>query len=85
MSSHTPGPWFCNKATGTHEIESPRTGQCVAHVHPQKTEAETDANARLSAAAPEMYDLVKELGTVTGSTAGLLIRARALLAKIERA
>ena len=83
MTQHTPGPWFGNKATGIHVIESPHTGRCVAQVRAQKTEAETDVNARLIAAAPEMYELVKALATVTGSTVGLFEKARALLATIE--
>jgi hypothetical protein len=66
MSKHTPGPW--RAAKGTHEIFI----QCAAPTGPydvatittleengEQSKAETQANARLIAAAPELLKALK--------------------------
>jgi hypothetical protein len=60
MSAHTPGPWKAYKRKepvgyAEWEIHWSDQGECVAEV------VHEEANARLIAAAPEMYKLLKEM------------------------
>ena len=64
MQKHTLGPWNCNKASagGREIIVSEVSPVDVAVLsHRDKTQAEINANARLIAAAPEMYEALKLL------------------------
>ncbi len=57
--THTRGPWVAHKGKKTIGIYEP-TGVAVGYVHTsQFTEARKMADARLIAAAPEMYAAVK--------------------------
>ena len=63
---HTPGPWTADVVRFTNytlRIIKAGTGY-IAHVHTQSTESDIArdvSNARLIAAAPEMWDLIVEL------------------------
>lgn len=67
MSGHTPGPWRVPKhAPFQVEQENALLGSAVlAEVHAWeaggRSKAERDANARLIAAAPELYEAAKAL------------------------
>lgn len=71
VATHTPGPWVARHlpTDGAFTVETDRDNSSQrwwiadmgnsAHIHP----AEREANARLIAAAPLMYErLVKEIG-----------------------
>ena len=75
MSTHTPGPWFADeyKVWGHKEVEyeggvgGPRFSYKIADAtlhNPWKFE-EQYANARLIAAAPELYEALKSLRDAT--------------------
>ena len=53
---HTPGPW----KQGNDRIECSE-GYGVADLFTQRNDAETKANARLIAAAPEMAEILKRI------------------------
>ena len=55
--THTPGPWY---DSGNPEYEIYKGNNPIASVIPSFT-AEDEANARLIAAAPEMYEMCKLL------------------------
>jgi hypothetical protein len=76
MSTHTPGPWFAQRAIGTDDMD------CGWHIEPEMvdykyrgmvasvgdaehiggiTHDERDANARLIAAAPDLLDALTRL------------------------
>lgn len=87
MSRHTPGPWTfrpnpceCNDCTASHWIDGPpdapgaTLGKPIAEVR-EYHKGESEANARLIAAAPELFEavralvfLVKESGFRSGLT-----------------
>ena len=95
MTQHTPGPWviqqeFDNKPS---YIVAEKTlgrsvskGVDVARLEPGR---ETIANARLIAAAPEMFDALGELADAVADDAELkrltaaMAKAGAVLAKVE--
>jgi len=58
MSKHTPGPWGLD---GVHEVVDATSAGVVQLWHWNKSNNERDANARLIAAAPEMYEALREL------------------------
>jgi hypothetical protein len=61
---HTPGLWFCVYAgTGSHVIYDKAKDECVATCRDtyDKEPDETEANARLIAAAPAMYALLRDI------------------------
>ena len=65
-TKHTQGPWFANKSSADFCNVCVGSGEydpAVAAVHPNSFSdifgAETEANARLIAAAPEMLDALK--------------------------
>ena len=89
MSQHTPGPWEYDRITRTNRFGIWRLGVRLATTErrPDTTvdygdSGEEVANARLLAAAPEMYGLLIELAE-TGDEGPIAIAARALLARIE--
>lgn len=62
----TPGPWFINRSEmGIHKYVEARIGggmiQEVACCGPTELHEQSDANARLIAAAPDLYAVVEEL------------------------
>lgn len=66
MNNHTPGPWIAcdNNGYSIWRVTSPKyraesTSRTVAEVVGDS--AETEANARLIAAATEMYELISDL------------------------
>ena len=89
--SHTCGPWvsrYVSRGLSIRKHKDNRRG-AIAWISPTLVEAygaeECEANARLIAKAPEMYDLLQEwLGAVTIETdQGLIAKTEALLSEIE--
>lgn len=87
MSKHTPGPWKCEEHVIVDE-----DGQQVASVLPfyDEKEAESLADARLIAAAPELLaacktlaDYVANLEGGNGRDYGIVKVARAAIARAE--
>lgn len=64
MSGHTPGPWVLSQEDPAL-IYIPHTtdpfGMYAISEHSHYRDEEDEANARLIAAAPELYDSLKEL------------------------
>lgn len=61
MSGHTPGPWFITSSCmGVHKYVEARIGggmiQEVACCGPTEKQEQSDANARLIAAAPDLLE-----------------------------
>ena len=85
MSKHTPGPW-----TKSRNVISDQNGQIIAAVDYGQS-GYVQANARLIAASPEMYEALK--GLVSLALCGVSIdtirdgntmeQARAILNKLE--
>lgn len=90
MSNHTPGPWTaCNNDGYSiwRIFTSWRTGnKTIAEVVGDS--AETEANARLIVAAPEMYELLREVSQAydyeksTGELAGTLYDLRCMAIRL---
>ena len=62
MSGHTPGPWIISQPTGYNDsgaIEQIGTGFVIASDIFGKSKEETEANARLMAAAPDLLAACK--------------------------
>ncbi len=92
MTKHTPGPW-ATYATSTPEISIIAEKRTVAFACPDDDEAdgETEANAALIAATPDMQAALRDL-VIAAEAAGwdvdrdnapILNAARAALAKAE--
>jgi hypothetical protein len=89
MSNHTPGPWKAatafseNEPNGYHVISPPKWGS------PDIAIADSDANARLIAAAPELLAACQFLADAAETEPGMSIyrahieQARAAIAKAE--
>lgn len=77
MSKHTPGPWIITEI-GTIEDDSHNPVQICA-ISPRNREA----NARLIADAPEMYDLLKDLLPKLAAHGMRTDEVRAILARID--
>jgi len=63
MSEHTKGNWSYNRALGKHEIttDTPsQTGNYIAETYGDSFE-ESEANAKLIAAAPEMLEALEKV------------------------
>ena len=75
----TPGPWGFGP---TFAVET-KSGIIIAVSVGGATKAERNANARLIAAAPDMYDFIKEFAEVFEGTPFEARAAKALLAKIN--
>lgn len=101
MSKHTPGPWKVERIgieRGRTErgmlfrIDAPdachvRDSQ-IAVLYPKRQFEDAEANARLIAKAPELYEALRNLLTVENKSWAAYIRtefaaARALLAEID--
>ena len=87
MSGHTPGPWKLKLGKGMEYtyLVADRKGQDIAnwaHYH-NATKAQTKANARLIAAAPDLLESLILLANQTNSTelAKAHDMARAAIAK----
>lgn len=84
-ATHTPGPWH---DSGNPEYEIYKGNNPIASVIPSFT-AEDEANARLIAAAPEMYETMKSILAVVNDPGpifpGTAIgdKVREVLAKVE--
>ena len=70
MNDHTPGPWYVDGTDGIysagpgteqHPLPAGVTWRVVGHgaIRGRRDEQEVRANARLIAAAPEMYDMLQ--------------------------
>lgn len=66
MSKHTKGPWHVGMKPGPI-VYGPQGEQVANMFVPMLPEVEHYANARLIAAAPEMYEVLEEL-------AGIIVR-----------
>lgn len=72
-SNHTPGPWFPNQnSSGSWEvnIDSGRYSQSVAYIGrgcPEFFRGDSEANARLIAAAPDLLEFIESLVDANGS------------------
>ena len=88
----TPGPWSSRRIgprlgpvrlTSKTFVVAPQAGPAFAYL-PEGRDDIQEANARLIASAPEMYDFIKRIES--GETFGIAspaTAARALLAKID--
>lgn len=59
---HTPGPWRANinkEGTSNHFIVNESGQSCIAAVHLDVPQIETEANAKLISAAPELLAALK--------------------------
>ena len=94
MSKHTPGPWRTHSANEMVIMKGEGlcnniASTCISDVC--RTVSEADANARLIAAAPKMYELLQAIvdcasGTLQTNTPALEtieISVRNLLAQIQ--
>ena len=92
MTTHTPGPWRIGRGAQADPFAIEAEARTVAHVKHAGRD-QTEANARLIAAAPEMldalYDLVLQADD-TGCSDDLIVTsaraietARALLDRID--
>lgn len=78
MSRHTPGPW---------KVYNDGTDVCDDSGHIAACEGtgydETVANARLIAAAPSMYEALKEMLSEANCICPLFAKAAAILSQID--
>jgi hypothetical protein len=90
-AKHTPGPWSLGIRLITADT-SDTFNVAVALIStareaPELSEDERKANARLIAAAPEMYELLKRFAELTCDEetpdAGDVLEARALVDRVE--
>jgi len=86
----TPGPWFWEERNGRHYLCTARAeevGYLTVFGFPNGVSIPSEADARLIAAAPEMYDALREYlewGAMTGSDRDMFEQTfRQLLAKID--
>ena len=91
MNKHTPGPWYPHYAKADHCLSSSVWGQepgnQVAVIGGKSLEA-MNANARLIAAAPAMYEALKASllaipDGMTSNTSPICQQIRAALAQAE--
>tara|TARA_R110000868_G_scaffold242882_1_gene498464 strand:+ start:184 stop:471 length:288 start_codon:yes stop_codon:yes gene_type:complete len=72
MNKHTPGPWviFCSNLCVGNETTSVATNGCSKgdkhHTGCAQPGGEREANAHLIAAAPEMFEALKDLANEYG-------------------
>lgn len=93
MSQHTPGPWMVSQhSNGSHLVVCDNDGMPLAGITPQMDDIE-NANARLIACAPELYESLREIrgflgkckpsqDVTTAECFDAMSRADALLAKV---
>ena len=68
-SKHTPGPWKADNCQfiGTDEEDSQAIAYCDNHRNRRpRSNEESEANAKLIAAAPELLDFVRSVVTQSG-------------------
>lgn len=58
-TKHTPAPWSFVKRAGDYEIEKERPYSLITRLEQQQFYAETEANAQLIAAAPELLEALE--------------------------
>lgn len=88
----TPGPWEAEKAEKHFRITGnlPKTGCfligeiCNSHIKESSYGAMEEANARLVAAAPDLYEALKLWFDSKATSEELVKKARAALALVER-
>ena len=79
-ATHTPGPWH---DSGNTEYEIYKGNKPIASVIPSFT-AEDEANARLIAAAPEMFEVLREIEMLMPHSKAVKHSGlREVLAKVE--
>lgn len=62
MSAYTPGPWSASAVSSiVGSLVSRGPNDNIASVMPRESRAETEANARLVAAAPELLAALKDV------------------------
>lgn len=87
-TKHTPGPWVCHSGM-VWKPDGSEDGIPIAHMDrstPATRPTERDANARLIAAAPEMYEALRAIVAETDNLAEIVLpidRARAAIRKVE--
>ena len=84
-AAHTPGPWRLKLGKGVQYtyLVSDRNGQDIANWahYPNATKAQTKANARLIAAAPELLDALQGFIEGAESMGWCTEKARAAIAR----
>ena len=82
---HTPGPWVAmGKAVYTESDNPTREILWGGHNTRSASDEEKRANARLIAAAPEMYELLVRVSQSKGlDLLSLAMEAREIIAKVE--
>lgn len=84
MSKFTPGPWLTKTYTN-HELQTDFAMVMMGDwVHMIGYSDEDKANAHLIAAAPAMYEALKELLDVRGKTACMVLEAQEKARKVLR-
>ena len=91
MPEFTPGPWAVNPNKAQVDVMPSMVPVCLLLWPTEhRSEEETEANAHLIAAAPEMYEACKTALTVTGGsknwdglTHGFLVEIEKAVAKAE--
>ncbi|ENM3028935.1 hypothetical protein AB7A55_004957 [Pseudomonas aeruginosa] len=61
MSKHTPGPWEYSPVRGSIALLHIYCADNKGPFHVERSDAETDANAKLIAAAPELLEALVNL------------------------
>lgn len=78
-AAFTPGPWRTGRQRKVYAVDTPlAVAQAVAK---ERDYSEADANARLIAAAPDMFDVIEHLVNGTADIDTIYEDARAALAK----
>lgn len=82
-TAHTPGPWRVDPRTDRIVADSMSVGKPVvldvARTFPRRGKQETDANARLIAAAPEVSDALRKLINEVAGLGGFGPEIKALI------
>jgi len=88
MMKHTPGPWKAEQVRNDWKVTSDDYGRIVTRIcYPDpKVDTTVEADARLIAAAPEMYETLKAIaGRFDATDCDEIFRAHELLSRIEGA
>ena len=75
---HTPGPWVKSTSSGMIRDSENKAVAIALRGH-----ADTEANAALIAAAPEMLELIMELVDQPGQLHEDIVRMKRILAKVR--
>jgi hypothetical protein len=88
-SKHTPGPWYITEGRQPRiypDNSDSISKECVAIVYDGCEEEEMQANARLIAAAPDLYKAaVAALGNITGGSLAPFVDGMELLRLLKAA